>query len=76
MVASIDGTTDREIAAADLLCQAEHGPDSVVALVTSDRAMADHVLAAASRQLDELKRRDIIRAALEACGLVVIAGGG
>jgi histidinol dehydrogenase len=71
----VDRTSDPEIAAADLLCQAEHGPDSVVALVTSDRAMADSVLAEASRQLDRLERSDIIREALEVYGLVVIAGG-
>jgi histidinol dehydrogenase len=70
----VDRTSDPEIAAADLLCQAEHGPDSVVALVTSDRAMADRVLAEASRQLDRLERSDIIREALESHGLVVIAG--
>jgi histidinol dehydrogenase len=70
----VDRTSDPEIAAADLLCQAEHGPDSVVALVTSDRAMADRVLTEASRQLDRLERSDIIREALESHGLVVIAG--
>ncbi len=70
----VDRTSDPEIAAADLLCQAEHGQDSVVALVTSDREMADRVLGAASLQLDELDRSDIIREALETYGLVVIAG--
>ena len=70
----VDDTSDPGIAAADLLCQAEHGPDSVVALVTSDSAMANQVLAAASLQLDELDRSDIIREALQEHGLVVIAG--
>ncbi len=70
----VDGTTDPVVAASDLLCQAEHGPDSVVALVTSDQAMADKVLAAASHQLDELERSDIVKEALEGYGLVVIAG--
>jgi histidinol dehydrogenase len=70
----VDHTTDPEIAASDLLCQAEHGPDSVVALVTSDTAVADRVLAAVWLQLDELERSDIIRKALETHGLVVIAG--
>lgn len=70
----VDGTTDPAIAASDLLCQAEHGPDSVVALVTSDREMADKVLAAASRQLNELKRSNIVQEALERHGLVVLAG--
>ena len=69
----VDGTTDPEIAASDLLCQAEHGPDSVVVLVTSDRTMADKVLAAASRQLVELERSEIVQEALERHGLVIIA---
>ena len=70
----VDRWTDPEIAAADLLCQAEHGPDSVVALVTSDRGVADGVLSAASHQLDRLERSEIISEALEMHGLVVIAG--
>jgi histidinol dehydrogenase len=70
----VDATTDPVIAASDLLCQAEHGPDSIVALVTSDRAVAERVLVAASRQLDDLERRDIIQKALEGYGLVIIAG--
>ena len=70
----VDSTTDPVIAASDLLCQAEHGPDSIVALVTSDRGVAERVLVAASRQLDDLERRDIIQKALEGYGLVIIAG--
>ncbi len=72
----VDGTTDPAVAAADLLCQAEHGPDSVVVLVTADPLIARQVLDAASRQLDHLERGQIIREALEAHGLVVIARTG
>lgn len=70
----VDRTTEPVVAAADLLCQAEHGPDSVVALVTSDQEVADEVISAASSQLEELERGDTIRDALETFGLVIIAG--
>ncbi len=69
----VDTSTDPEVAAADLLCQAEHGPDSIVVLVTADATVADAVLAAADRQLAGLARAAIIREALERHGLVVVA---
>jgi len=69
----VDSSSDPVIAAADLLCQAEHGPDSVVALVTADKAKALEVLEEATRQLDRLGRRTIIREALQDHGIVVIA---
>jgi histidinol dehydrogenase len=50
--------------AADLLSQAEHGPDSQVLLVTdSDRVVSD-VLGELERQIDLLPRKEIARAAL------------
>ena len=72
-VVIVDATSDPRIAAADLLCQAEHGPDSVVTLVTANTDMALAVLAEASTQIERLQRADIIRGALEDNGLVIIA---
>ena len=72
-VVIVDPTTDPAIAAADLLCQAEHGPDSIVALVATDSTTADAVIAAATGQIEGLARGDIIRNALEAHGFVAIA---
>ncbi len=69
----VDATTDPSIAASDLLCQAEHGPDSIVALVTADAGKANEVMVELSSQLLKLERRDIIERALTAHGLVVIA---
>jgi histidinol dehydrogenase len=69
----VDGSTDPQIAAADLLCQAEHGPDSIVALVAPDHTIADAVLRAASAQIDTLQRSAIITKALESHGFIVIA---
>ena len=39
-----DDTADPEIVASDLVGQAEHGPDSPAWLVTTSRALADHVM--------------------------------
>ncbi len=69
----VDETCDPRIAAADLVCQAEHGPDSIVALLALDHATADAVLAAATTQTETLERADIITTALETHGFVAIA---
>lgn len=68
-----DGDADPRHVAADLLAQAEHGVDSPVALVVWDATVAAAVLAAAERQLADLERSAVIRAALDGHGLVVIA---
>lgn len=67
-----DAAADPEIIAADLMCQAEHGPESPVALATPDREFAAAVLAHIDKLLPRLERDEIIRAALGDHGLVVI----
>ncbi|MFC5569277.1 histidinol dehydrogenase [Lysobacter yangpyeongensis] len=52
--------------AADLLSQAEHGPDSQVVLISDDAAMLDAVADAMWRQLETLPRGNVARAALTA----------
>lgn len=69
----VDATTDPAIAASDLLCQAEHGPDSVVMLIGTHDQVLDDVLRAASSQLEKLERRTIISSALTDHGLIVKA---
>ena len=69
----IDATTDPAIAAADLLCQAEHGPDSPVVLVSDDAASIDAVLAETALQLATLERAPLIQASLDDYGLAVLA---
>jgi histidinol dehydrogenase len=68
-----DATADPEHVAADLLSQAEHGPDSPAILVTTDPAFADRVEAAIGRQLAGAPRRAILGRSLGAAGLVVLA---
>ncbi len=67
-----DATADPVIIAADLMCQAEHGPESPVALVTPDRDLAAAVVAEIDNLLPRLERDQIIRTALGEHGLVVI----
>jgi histidinol dehydrogenase len=67
-----DETADPDFIAADLLSQAEHGPDSQVVLVTPSPIIADQVADAIERQLKALTRSDIARQAL-ASSLLIIA---
>jgi histidinol dehydrogenase len=68
-----DHTADPRLVAIDLLCQAEHGPDSPAVLVTTDPELADRVDGEIERLLDRLDRRDILGRALAEHGLAVIA---
>ncbi len=67
-----DETADPEFIAADLLSQAEHGPDSQVVLVTPSPVLADQVADAVRSQLQQLSRADIAEKAL-ASSLIVIS---
>ena len=59
--------------AADLITQAEHGPDSPAILVTTDGAFADAVEASVNRALKTASRRGILAAALRDHGGIAIA---
>ena len=52
-----DGTADARYVAADLLSQAEHGPDSQVVLLATGRGIAEKVGVELERQLALLPRR-------------------
>ncbi|WKY57154.1 histidinol dehydrogenase [Vibrio sp. SNU_ST1] len=67
-----DETADADFIAADLLSQAEHGPDSQVVLVTPSPVIADQVTDAVQKQLRELSRANIAQQAL-ASSLIIIA---
>jgi len=66
-----DRTADPEIVAVDLLCQAEHGPDSPAVLVTDSPDLAGAVVAQLSRLLPGLERHEILAQALSEHGLIV-----
>ncbi|ENC7031499.1 histidinol dehydrogenase [Vibrio cholerae] len=67
-----DETADADFIAADLLSQAEHGPDSQVVLVTPSPVLADQVTDAVQKQLKVLSRASIAEKAL-ASSLIIIA---
>ena len=66
-----DATADPVFVAADLLAQAEHGPDSQVVLVTDSRRLAAAVLPEVERQVSTLPRAAIARAALSHARFIV-----
>ncbi len=61
----VDDDSDAVAAAADLLAQAEHGPDSQVILVSTSDAKAREVASEISAQLPLLSRSEIARCSLE-----------
>lgn len=67
-----DDEANPDFVAADLLSQAEHGPDSQVVLVTPSKDLAKAVAEAAERQLTELPRKEIAVKALSASRLIVV----
>ena len=67
-----DAEANPDFVAADLLSQAEHGPDSQVVLVTPSKELAKAVAEAADRQLAELPRKEIAVKALSASRLIVV----
>ncbi len=68
-----DAGTDPRPAAADLVTQAEHGPDSPAILVTTSAELADAVEREIADLLPRLERRDILEAALTAHGRIALA---
>jgi len=58
--------------AADLLAQAEHGPDAQVILVTPSETLARQVLVEVERQLQALPRQAIARQSLESARVVIV----
>ncbi len=67
-----DETCDPELAAVDLLGQAEHGPTSPAILLTTSPELADAVPAAIEAELEWLPTTDVARTAWEECGEIVL----
>lgn len=68
-----DASSVPSFVAADLLAQAEHGPDSQVILVSTDQGMVNETLAALQMQLKSLNRKDIAEAALQNSKAILFA---
>ena len=67
-----DETADGEIVACDLLGQAEHGPTSPGALITTSEKLANDTLREIERQLTVLPTADIARVAWENNGIIIL----
>lgn len=66
-----DSGANPQFVAADLLSQAEHGPDSQVILLTPDAQLAQQVAVALEQQLAQLPRAEIAAQALVTSRLIV-----
>ena len=75
VVVVADGSVPAELAAVDLIVQAEHGPDGMACLVTWDRSVAEAVAAETERAAAEAPRRAEIRATLASSGYAVLVDG-
>jgi len=60
-----DDTANPDFVAADLLSQAEHGPDSQVLLVANDESIIEKTIKSLHAQLGLLERKEIAAKALE-----------
>jgi histidinol dehydrogenase len=69
-----DRDADPRTVAADLITQAEHGPDSPAILITTDGTVADAVETQVNERLATALRRDILERALSRHGRIVLAG--
>lgn len=67
-----DAGANPAFVAADLLSQAEHGPDSQVLLLSDDAALIDAVASQVELQLQALSRADVARRALESSRLIQV----
>ena len=68
-----DDTVDGELCAADLLGQAEHGPNSPAILLTTSEKLARETLVAIERQLEWLPTAPIASVAWRDYGQVILA---
>ncbi len=73
LVIADDIGCDGELAATDLLGQAEHGPDSPAVLLTTSEKLAHETMAWIDRLLEILPTADIARQAWESFGEVIVA---
>jgi sulfopropanediol 3-dehydrogenase len=67
-----DETADAEMVACDILGQAEHGPTSPGALITTSEKLVEETIAEIERQLTVLTTADVARKAWEENGLIIL----
>jgi histidinol dehydrogenase len=67
-----DGKADPSFIAADLISQAEHGTDSQVLLISTNREMTEKVQKEITVQLQDLPRKDIARESLRSSRIILL----
>ncbi|HTI94798.1 MAG TPA: histidinol dehydrogenase [Puia sp.] len=67
-----DETADAEMVACDILGQAEHGPTSPGALITTSRRLAEETIVEIERQLGVLPTGDVARIAWQDNGMILL----
>jgi sulfopropanediol 3-dehydrogenase len=67
-----DETCDAEMAAVDLIGQAEHGPGSPAVLLTNSEKLAREIPAAVEKLLAWLPTADVARVAWQNCGEIIL----
>ncbi len=67
-----DDSCDAEMAAIDLIGQAEHGPGSPAILLTTSSRLAQEVPAEIEKLLTRLPTADVAREAWQACGEIIV----
>ena len=75
VVVIADAGTPPELAAIDVILQAEHGPDGLAWLVTWDEGTADAVADAVARIVPRSPRREHLEATLAEVGYAVVCDG-
>src|SRR5690606_37220614 len=70
-----DGSVPAEVAAVDVVLQAEHGPDGLAWLVTWDEAYGEEVAAVVARLVEASPRRAHLEATLAEGGIVALCSG-
>jgi histidinol dehydrogenase len=75
LVVVADGTADPTLVAADLVAQAEHGPDGAAILVTWDARVADAVDDAVTALIIDAPRRAEVESTIASGGCAVIVDG-
>ncbi|NNF39341.1 MAG: histidinol dehydrogenase [Gemmatimonadetes bacterium] len=73
LVVAEEGCVPPAWVAAELVAQAEHDPDAAVALVTTSPSLLEAVRRELEAQVAVAPRADVIRAALSACGALLLA---
>jgi histidinol dehydrogenase len=70
-----DDTTSPELAAIDLVVQAEHGPDGLAYLITWSEGAAEAIMAEVRRITATSERRELVEASLARGGFCVVVNG-